>query len=584
MDFLNTKSGTITGLDIQYNVDGWGPKLGEKFGMFDSVPYAHFDKKEKCGRPADFTQGTQPYHQRSYQRYRQKGDDASGLNADFVYRHDNVEDQSFQLVDTSKTQSRNKFGAKRTWTPQAGRDAGRGGRGAPGRSVGGRTSTRPGGRPEPTPVPVTTGRGGRAGGRMKQGARGGRGGRGRTNNRRMDRKFDRQPSLTVQGDWEVIEEFDLVQFLKLQANKPEVEDLLWCGHVDQYDDSYDKITSKAPKPLRRIENKAYYCVSSTDDPILEKFAVERAGNLYATDAILAHLMACPRSVYSWDIVIQKTDGMLFFDKRDDSHFDLLTVSETAHEPPTAADDLDEINHPEKLSLEATMINQNFSQQVVKEGTESRKTYEPNPFFEKGVEKDVEPASIAYRYRKFKLGDVTIIARCELHGWAIKRGEEQFMTVHALNEWDSRYSGGVEWRQKIDQQRGAVLATELKNNSSKFAKWTAQSILAGADLMKLGYVSRVSKTNAYEHTILGAQFLKPTELATQIALSVTNMWGIIKMLADLLMNQEDGKYVLLKDPNKGTVRLYSVPVSTFESDEEEAVGDGDDEEDEDDDDA
>ena len=50
----------------------------------------------------------------------------------------------------------------------------------------------------------------------------------------------------------------------------------------------------------------------------------------------------------------------------------------------------------------------------------------------------------------------------------------------------RYSGGVNWRQKIDTQRGAVLATELKNNSCRLARWTAQSLLAGADLMKLGW--------------------------------------------------------------------------------------------------
>eukprot|EP01041_Mallomonas_annulata_P003414 gene3414-6775_t len=578
-----TKTGSISGLDLQFSADGWGPKLGEKFGVFDSVPYAHFDKKEKCGRPADFTQATQLYP-RNYPRYNRR-DDGANLNADFAYKHDNVEDQSFQLVDTSKTQSKNKFGAKRAWaTPQGGRDSTRGGRTGPGqgRGVGGRGGR---GRGEPTPAPAMTGRGGRAGGRQKQAGRGGRGGRGRATNRRLDPKFDRQPSLTVQGDWEVIEEFDLVQFLKLQANKPEVEDLLWCGHVDQYDEVYEKVTAKATKPLRRIENKAYYCVSTTDDPILEKFAVEKVGNVFATDVILAHLMACPRSIYSWDIVIQKTDGMIFLDKRDDSHFDLLTASETAHEPPVARDDMDEINFPEKLSIEATVINQNFSQQVVKDGntnTEARKSYEPNPFFEKDVEKDTEPASVAYRYRKFKLGDINIVARCELHGWTVKRNEEQFMTVYAINEWDSRYSGGVEWRQKIDQQRGAVLATELKNNSGKFAKWTAQSILAGADLMKLGYVSRVAKTNAYEHQILATQFLKPTELATQIALNVNNMWGIIKMLAELLMNQEDGKYILLKDPNKGTVRLYSVPINTFESDDEEAAAENDEEEEDDED--
>ncbi|KAI3520099.1 hypothetical protein L1887_09323 [Cichorium endivia] len=35
--------------------------------------------------------------------------------------------------------------------------------------------------------------------------------------------------------------------------------------------------------------------------------------------------------------------------------------------------------------------------------------------------------------------------------------------------------------------GAVLATELKNNANKIAKWTAQAILASADMMKLGYL-------------------------------------------------------------------------------------------------
>jgi translation initiation factor 3 subunit D len=36
----------------------------------------------------------------------------------------------------------------------------------------------------------------------------------------------------------------------------------------------------------------------------------------------------------------------------------------------------------------------------------------------------------------------------------------------------------------------VLAAELKNNSFKLAKWTAQSLLAGASQMKIGFVSRI----------------------------------------------------------------------------------------------
>ena len=59
--------------------------------------------------------------------------------------------------------------------------------------------------------------------------------------------------------------------------------------------------------------------------------------------------------------------------------------------------------------------------------------------------------------------------------------DQYMTAFALNEFDSSRSnpnsggGGrgpstsINWREKIDSQRGAVIATEIKNNSCKLAK-------------------------------------------------------------------------------------------------------------------
>lgn len=44
------------------------------------------------------------------------------------------------------------------------------------------------------------------------------------------------------------------------------------------------------------------------------------GNVFATDAILATLMCCTRSVNSWDIIVQRVGNKLFFDKRDSSDF------------------------------------------------------------------------------------------------------------------------------------------------------------------------------------------------------------------------------------------------------------------------
>jgi len=163
-----------------------------------------------------------------------------------------------------------------------------------------------------------------------------------------------------------------------------------------------------------------------------------------------------------------------------------------------------------------------------------------------------------RYRRFTMGDIKLVLRTELHGLDDKKG--QYMTAYALNEWDGKMSGGIEWRKKIDYQRGAVLATELKNNACKLAKWSAQSMLAGAEQMKVGYVSRVERGNCYKHEVLATQSFKPEQFAMQINMDRQNMWGIVKMLCELMQKQPDGKYVLLRDPNKAVVRLYSVPMN------------------------
>ena len=51
--------------------------------------------------------------------------------------------------------------------------------------------------------------------------------------------------------------------------------------------------------------------------------------------------------------------------------------------------------------------------------------------------------------------------------------------------------------------------------------------------------------------------------------------IVKMICELMMKQEDGKFVSMKDPNKATVRLYMVPPDSFvEEEEEEEAGEED----------
>ena len=40
--------------------------------------------------------------------------------------------------------------------------------------------------------------------------------------------------------------------------------------------------------------------------------------------------------------------------------------------------------------------------------------------------------------------------------------------------------------------------------------------------------------------------------------------------DMCLKMPEGKYVLVKDPNKSLLRLYEVPSNTFEEDEDEEI--------------
>ncbi|GMH54094.1 hypothetical protein TL16_g05466, partial [Triparma laevis f. inornata] len=541
--------------NCENNADSWGPLETNLPAQYLALPYAPFSPSDRLGKSADFTQSA------SWQQ--KKGHKSQGMNEDFMYKVE--ESADFKLVDTKKEGGNGQKWKRKTFQPRRNNQHQR--------SRFGGNKVDPNAEPAKKEYRNQPQRNKWAKAREKGWQKG--------RNNRWNNRVDRQASVRVEQDWEMKEEFDLAQLIKLKANIPTVTDLTWAGHSDPYNENYDKLSTKTARPLRRMEDRGFYTVTTMEDPIIENYAVNKAGNVFATDGIISHLMACTRSVYPWDVIVQKLpDGTLFFDKRDSSQFDMLTVSETSNDPPKVdEDDPDSINTPDKLSLEATMINQNFSQQCLQPKGRVEMEH-PNPFFDEEEEEGMKPASVAYRYRKFSMGpDTDLVVRCELHGHVMKKGERQNLTCFALNEWDGKEAGGIEWRSKIDTQKGAVLATELKNNSAKLARWSAQSILADADIMKIGFVSRTDKKSPNTHEVLGTSQFKPNDFAVQINMNVQNMWGIIKMLVELMRKQDDGKYVILRDPNKPLVRIYKVPMSFNEdSDSDESEEDSSEEED------
>ncbi len=82
-----------------------------------------------------------------------------------------------------------------------------------------------------------------------------------------------------------------------------------------------------------------------------------------------------------------------------------------------------------------------------------------------------------------------------------------------------------------------------------------------------YITRFNVKDSSRHIILGTQQFKPSEFAAQINLSMDNAWGVVRCIVDLVRSQKNGKYLIVKDPNKPVIRLYDIPDNTFDSEED-----------------
>jgi len=236
-------------------------------------------------------------------------------------------------------------------------------------------------------------------------------------------------------------------------------------------------------------------------------------------------------------------------------FDFITINENSSEPPGDEADFT-ANTIDHLHKEATLINQNFSQQVLFKEERTYSFPAPNPFQTGRV------ASVAYRYRKWKLpNDVTLVARAELDAYKSHAGKPAMLLVKALNEYDTKITGS--WRKKLESQKAGVFATEVKNNNCKLAKWAVQAHLANADGLKLGWVSRVLARDLNSNSIVAVTKHTTSDFAHEVGVDFQKMWGSLKYILDIARKFDNGKYILLRDPNKKHLVFYKIAMDEFD---------------------
>lgn len=524
--------------------DSWGPsaKIPSTFG-FNNVPYAPFSKSDKLGKAADWQQAKEVEDAKNLKgglkpkrdQYHAYG--ASAASSFAAERND--DDGEFSVVDnTSSTAAKQQVvlkGRKTTFNKQ------------PTQNKGGFNQA--------------ANRQNNPNNRFQQN-------RYNRYNKDDNQAKPRDPSVKVTNAWGLITDIEFNKLTKLKLDVAAGETVDSYGTVNYYTKKFEQLKPGFSQPLTVLD-RAIFNPTTQDDPIIKELASKKAANIFATDSILAQLMCAARSVYSWDIVITKKNGCIFLDKRDEA--DRYDVDENSPKPPADLSETD-LNNAENLQLEATYINHNFVANSVDPSTSYKLTHPENPFVSSSEVSD-PLLSRAYSYKKFNLPSnepegepISVIVRTEFDAVAKIGSEDAKLSVHALNQYVPQ---AFDWKQKLNQQRGAIVASELKKNNNKISRWTTKALLAGCDQMKIGFVARTNTKVNSKHVVLGVATYKPTDLSSQINLTLSNGWGVVKSVIDIIEHDtktEDWKYVILKDPNSQKISIFSVPLDTFENDD------------------
>lgn len=125
-------------------------------------------------------------------------------------------------------------------------------------------------------------------------------------------------SVKVEPFWSLLEEIEFSQLSRLQFDPDDPETLLTTGSSPLYDRTFDRASTKQPRPLEVDARGAPQHVTISDDPEIAQLSLGSDIEVYMSDLVCTYLMTCSRPFMPWDIVVRRSGSRLFFDKRDES--------------------------------------------------------------------------------------------------------------------------------------------------------------------------------------------------------------------------------------------------------------------------
>ncbi|CUF83293.1 eukaryotic translation initiation factor 3 subunit 7, putative [Bodo saltans] len=425
------------------------------------------------------------------------------------------------------------------------------------------------------------GRGGVYAGRGGNASRGGRGGRGgRKSNRKPRARLEdilySAASMRKKDESSVIGNFDQDDLSKMTAfTIPASSDIKVCGLPRQYNDKVEQTRTSASKPLLETpgENPTNFSrVSAQEDPELREIIKSIEGTcplVITTDEVLSTLMASSRSVHSWHIQFFRFRRFVFINKPEHGRIEEEWVAENNTEDGPTESDPQVEDRITSMARESTAASRYFRRQSQLKSVAKGFQTSKNPF---------EKTTSMFKYRRYNIGEkaekYVLLVRSEIDA---VQNDQQLRIFGLLEHLPSQKD--KLWTRALDTSRATVLVNEVKVNKFKFTRWIAQSVLAGANLMKIGFISRIleprsitkkkgdsdqvttelksvpriypvkkdesvvkvkkddsaskkdddaSAADNHIHAVVGVETTEPIHFATQTGVSIANLWAIANL--------------------------------------------------------
>jgi len=366
-------------------------------------------------------------------------------------------------------------------------------------------------------------------------------------------KFDQ--SVTVQSTWGHKDDKwlpDMKEWLyELNEDTYKVTRLAEVGRCKVIRTGLNRIRVDKPRPLKhRNKIRRRQWIPTVQDEMLQRY--ESEGDVFVSSEVLAALMTCPRSKMSWDIFVRKKeDGKLWFDLRPESPLHKPQPDEGVAKIIVKDSSMEK--YMNNISAEAEVMDRSFF----------HFTLDPKKQPYTGTESAGRPleseCSTISRYMKYELKDYSVICRCRFD--AVDADGDPVIVGTATQHNPSKSYDKTSWNKDLDVKFAATKTSVSRSNSFQFARWGIEMILAGAQSLVLGFVTRKFPSNAKDHQILKVLTLNRHEFLTKWChiRNMENAWGVFDQLVNYFQDDEivEGNYCILRDANKERLSFYKV---------------------------